>query len=370
VSVGETSVPASVFGAEEELWRQRVGALTVVPALLRQLGTDSAPILAAAGLDASALEFAENTIPYASFGRLLEEGARRSGCEYFGLLVGQAWHLSTMGLVGQLIRHSLTVGAGLRLGGVYHHLNSQGGVVFLRERAAVAEFGYAVYHRGVHGTHQIYDGVLAACINYMRELCGPGWVPSEVLVAHAPPADVGPYRRLFRSPVRFNSELNALRFAAHWLKRPVVGADLRTLRELEKQAGELPEPDLIEKLHRSLRVLLLSGVTSGDAIAAMLAMHRRTLNRRLKAQGTNFREVLEDVRFEAARQLLNATQLALDDIAVALGYAGVSPFTRAFRRRSGTAPGQWRQASRARHSGHVETPGASASSAPMNIATE
>ena len=364
MSVGETSVPATVFGAEEELWRQRVGALTVVPALLRQLGTDPVPVLAAVGLDASALEFAENTIPYATFGRLMDESARRTRCEYFGLLTGQAWHLSTMGLVGQLVRHSSKVGDGLRRGVVYHHLNSQGGVVFLRERGAVAEFGYAIYYRGIQGANQISDGVLAALVNYARELCGTSWVPSEVLVAHAPPTDASPYRHLFRCPVRFNSEMNALRFGAHWLNRPVVGADPRILRDLLKQASVLPQPDLIEKLHRSLRVLLLSGVASGDAIAEVLTMHRRTLNRRLMAQGTTFREVLEDVRFEAACQLLNATQLALDDVAAAIGYAGVGPFTRAFRRRSGTAPGQWRQAARARHSGHVETPSGPASITP------
>src|SRR5215831_7312184 len=256
-------VPAIVFGSEEELWRQRVGALTAVPALLRKLGADPAEVLTAVGLDESALEFAENTIPYAAFGRLLHEGARRCRCEYFGLLVGQAWHLSTMGLVGQLIAHSSTVGEGLRLGVVYHHLNSQGGVVFLQERGTAAEFGYAIYHQGVEDAAQIYDGVLSALINYMRELCGSSWVPSEVLVAHAPPADVSPYRRLFRCPVRFNSELSALRFPAHWLKQAVPGADSRILRNLEKQAGTLAQPDLIEKLHRSLRVLLLSGVASG-----------------------------------------------------------------------------------------------------------
>ena len=259
-----------------------------------------------------------------------------------------------MGLVGQLIAHSSTVGEALRLGVVYHHLNSQGGVVFLQDRGASAEFGYAIYHRGVQGAAHIYDGVLSALINYMRELCGSSWVPSEVLVAHAPPADVSPYRRLFRCPVRFNSELSALRFPAHWLKRAVPGADGRILRDLEKQASTLAQPDLIEKLHRSLRVLLLSGASSGDAMADVLTMHRRTLNRRLKEQGTTFREVLEDVRFEAARQLLSATQLVLDDIAAALGYAGASPFTRAFRRRSGTTPGKWRDEAQARHVGHVE----------------
>lgn len=344
MSAVESFISSSVFSAEEELWRQRVGAFTAVPALLRQLGTDPAAVLEAAGLDESAFDFAENTLPYAKFGRFMDEGARRSGCEHFGLLVGQAWHLSTMGLIGELIRHSPTVGAALQEGTVFHHLNSQGGVVFVRERGTIAEWGYAIYHRRVQGAGEIYDGALAALVNYMRELCGSGWIPSEVLIAHKPPADPSPYRRLFRCPIRFDSELSALRFPAHWLKRPVPGANPKTLRILQRQASDLPQPDLIEKLHRSLRVLLLSGVTSGDAVAEMLAMHRRTLNRRLLAQGTTFREVLDDVRFEAACQLLGTTRLSLDDVAAALGYAGVSPFTRAFRRHSGATPGQWRDA--------------------------
>lgn len=90
-------------------------------------------------------------------------------------------------------------------------------------------------------------------------------------------------------------------------------------------------------------MLLLNRVASGDAVAEVLTLHRRTLNRRLKALGTSFRDVLEDVRFEAACQLLGSTQVSLDDIAAALGYAGVSPFSRAFRRRAGSAPGQWRR---------------------------
>ena len=164
-----------------------------------------------------------------------------------------------------------------------------------------------------------------------------------MLLAHAPPADASPYRRLFRCPVRFNAELNALRFPGSWLDRPVPGADAVLLRSLEVQANALAQPDLIEKLRRSLRVQLLNRVASGDAVAELLTMHRRTLNRRLQALGTTFREVLDDVRFEAACQLLALTELPLDDIADALGYAGISPFTRAFRRRAGVAPGQWRR---------------------------
>lgn len=352
-----------VGDAEEELWRQRVGALDVIPQLLWQFGVEPSRVLGAAGVELSAFGLADNTITFAAFRRLMDEGARHTRCEHFGLLVGQAWHLSSLGLVGQLMRHAPTVGEALRSAIVHHHLNSQGGVVFLREHEAMAELGYAIYHRGTEGTGQIYDGVLASLVNFMRELCGPAWVPAEVRLARAAPADAGPYRRLFRCRVRFDSELNALRFPAEWLERPVASGDAGVLRVLERQASALAQPDLVEKLRRSLRVLLLQRVVSGDAVADMLAMHRRTLNRRLQAQGTTFRAVLEDVRFEAACQLLGATQLALDDVAEALGYAGVSPFTRAFRRSSGTSPGQWRREAQA---ARVEPP--ERRSAPVPVA--
>lgn len=329
--------------ADEELWRQRVGALRLAPQLMRDMGVDPTPALAAAGLHESAFDLPENTIPYAAIGRFMHGAAQRTGCEHFGLLVGQAWGLQNLGLLGQLVRHTDTLRDALQCVSVYHHLNSQGGVVFVRGHGGVTECGYAIYYRGVVGARQLYDAALGAQVCCLRELCGPGWVPSEVLMAHSAPVDASPYRGFFRCPVRFNAELNALRFPSDWLDRPVPGADPAERRRLEAQANAFAQPELIEKLRRSLRVLLVNRVTSGDAVADMLAMHRRTLNRRLQAMGTTFREVLEDVRFEAACQLLESTELPLDDIADALGYAGVSPFTRAFRRRVGAAPGQWRR---------------------------
>lgn len=336
------------ISAEEELWRQRVGAMQEVPRLLREWGIDPTPALAAAGLHESAFDLADNTIPYASWGRLLHGAAQLAGLDHFGLLVGATWELRHLGLLGQLVRNAPTVRDALHYGAVYHHLNSHGGVVFLRDHGTVAEFGYAIYCRGIVGARQIYDGVLAAQVQFMRELCGPGWVPSEVLLAHSAPADPGPYLRLFRCPVRFQSELNTLRFPGAWLARQVQGADPAEWHRLQSLANAQSQPELIDKLRRSLRVQLLNRVTSGDAVADTLAMHRRTLNRRLEAMGTTFKDVLEEVRFEAARQLLESTDLSLDDIAGALGYAGDSPFTRAFRRRAGMAPGQWRRQAHAR----------------------
>ena len=99
--------------------------------------------------------------------------------------------------------------------------------------------------------------------------------------------------------------------------------------------------DLLPDVYRMVRRLLIDHRHGGDEIAEALSMHRRTLNRRLQAQGTSFQHVLDDVRFQVARELL-ASDIALDDIAATLGYSTVTPFMRTFRRWSGTTPGRWR----------------------------
>jgi AraC-like DNA-binding protein len=84
--------------------------------------------------------------------------------------------------------------------------------------------------------------------------------------------------------------------------------------------------------------LLLAQGASGDQVARLLLMHHRTLNRRLKAEGTTFQELLDEVRFEAACQLLDTARIPITEIAASLGYAETSAFSRAFRRWSGATP--------------------------------
>ncbi len=322
---------------------QRVGAFVHVPALLRQLGADADAVLASAGLATAALTHAEQRIPYGALGALLERSAQASDYPQFGLLAGRMFQLEDLGLVGEVVRNSATVGEALQVMTVYQHLNSCGGLAFVVRRAAIVDFGYAIYHAGIDGADQLYDCALATGVNLMRELCGPGWAPTEVFLPHVKGCDPHLYRSVFKVLPRFDSEFCALRFPAYWLERRVDGADPDRRRAALLRAHEASQPQLLHQVCRALRTLLLNGKSSGDDLAQLLAMHRRTLNRRLREHGTTFQEVLDEVRFEAARQLLSYSELPLDDIAASLGYAGVSTFMRSFRRWTGNTPGQWRR---------------------------
>ena len=230
------------------------------------------------------------------------------------------------------------MGAAISIFAVYQHLNSQGLATFLLEKDGIATLGLVVYQKGAEHVDQIYDVYAAAMLSIMRELCGAHWRPEQVLFSHSKPTDGGPYRRAFQAPCQFNAERTALVLPASVLDRRLASADPGQLRILEVQAHARDDFSAVFRLRRTLRTFLLAQAASGNEVAKLLSMHRRTLNRRLKAEGTTFREVLDEVRFEAACQLIDTGSIPITEIAASLGYAETSAFSRAFRRWSGTAP--------------------------------
>jgi len=121
----------------------------------------------------------------------------------------------------------------------------------------------------------------------------------------------------------------------------------RAVRELEAIA----RADVVEELKRSLRERLTTSDCSCEEASRRLSVHRRTMNRRLKAAGTSFRTVLDELRFEVARQLVSDTELPLAQISAALNFSEPAAFTRAFQRWSGgISPQKWRHLDPADHS--------------------
>lgn len=340
--------PFTAAGVEPpEAGVQRVGGLTCIPGLLREFGADPAAALAAAGLAPDALDAVDARIPFRAACRLLHEAAVRSGRPHFPLLSGARWRIAHMGIVGELAASAATLGEALEVLAVYQRLNSGGGAVVLDVGDARAGLGYAIHEPDVPHAELVYEAVLAMGVALVRELVGPQWRPTEVLLARRQPAEAAPFRRLFRAPLRFDSDRSVLHFPRRDLARPIRSADPVRFATLEARANAAAPGSLPLQLRRALRLLMLQRVVSGDAAAGMLAMHRRTLNRRLRASGTTFQRELDRVRFDVACQLLTATGLTANEVAFALGYEDPSSFVRAFRRWTGSTPSRWRTASAA-----------------------
>ena len=322
-----------------------LGVSKEIAPVLRELGLDPDPLIRAAGLDPRLFEDGTNVVPFAALSQLYTLCVTRTHCPHFGLLVGRRATILSMDLVGRLMQHSESVGAALD--GLVSNLSVQDRAVVasLTTSDGMALLTFAVYSPQAESAEQITDASLAIAVNALRTLCGSEWSPVEVLVPRVAPADPEPYRRLFRTPVRFNQESATLVFPAEDLKRKVAGADplLRTvledrLQQLRAEGGT----GFSDDIRRLLRMRLVGGRCSAEDMAGLLAVHRRTLSRRLKDGGQGYRLMTNEIRFEIARQLLEDTEVPLAQIAAALGYSEASAFTRAFRRWSGQSPSAWR----------------------------
>ncbi len=323
----------------------RVGGVMEIPAVLRSLGADPANVFADARVDLALFDDPDNVLSLAARGRLMRQCVLATGCAHFGLRVGQRSGLNHLGLVGLLVKYSVDVGTALRSLVRHFPLRVRGAVVTLAHDRETASLGYELYQRQSDAADQIADGALAAAFNILRALCGTAWTPSEVRFAHREPADTGPFRRFFQCPLSFDAVQNVVMFDATWLNRRLPTDDpalrsllLKQIDMLEAQHGS----DLPAQVRSVLRTALLTGHAKAEQIAALFSMHSRTLARHLEACGTQFQVLVDEVRFEIARQMLEGSAMDIAQIAEALGYADPSAFTRAFRRWSGTTPAQWR----------------------------
>lgn len=327
----------------------RVAPLLGLPGLLAELGVDWAPVIAESGLDQTLFDDPENTIHFADGGRLLALCVARTACPHLGLLLGQRAGLDVLGLLGRLASHAPDIGSALRSIILYLHLHDRGAIAALWVSGDRAVVAYTIHQPDVPGTDQIYDLALAITYNVLRSLAGPAWEASEVRLNRPRPVEMEPYRRLYRARLRFGAEQSAVVFAASWLRHPLGGADARLHRQIMQEIEALEAQgagDLVIQLRRVLRRLLIGGACQSETclgqVADLFAVHRRTLNRRLKAQGTTFKELVDATRYDIARQLLRDTQLPVAGVAAALDYSDSASFDRAFRRWSGTTPAAWR----------------------------
>ena len=99
-----------------------------------------------------------------------------------------------------------------------------------------------------------------------------------------------------------------------------------------------------------VRRLLLENLARGEPSAAQtareLGLSERTLHRRLRDEGTSFRNILDTIRGELATELLSEPRIGIGEIAFVLGYSEPAAFYRFFRRLTGQTPLAYRHGSR------------------------
>lgn len=173
----------------------------------------------------------------------------------------------------------------------------------------------------------------------------PAWVSFR---ADAPP-DAAAYEAQYGCPVHFGAAECAICFDSRYLdiELPPVAAELRASLDAmcEKALLQLTgarEPAWLQQCRALISASLAAGPIDLPGVAGRLGMSSSALRLRLAKQATTFRGLVEAVRHELALSYLQDQSLSLIDITYLLGFSEQSAFQRAFKRRTGKTPGEYR----------------------------
>lgn len=185
-------------------------------------------------------------------------------------------------------------------------------------------------------------------IEFSRSLIRGSVKLKTVHFIHKKPENIKPYEDYFGCPVLFEQPIGLMRFDKEILNLPLKNSDAALVAILEQHADKLLATlphveEIVEQVRKHIAYLLHQGEPDIEQLAELLHYSRRTLQRRLTEAGTTFRKELNFVRYELAKSFLKDPRVQIIEIALLLGYAEHSPFTRAFKDWSGKTPQQARE---------------------------
>jgi AraC-like DNA-binding protein len=201
--------------------------------------------------------------------------------------------------------------------------------------------------------HQAIRIIEDVRMSVVLDMCRSGHAgsldPIEVAFTYSEPKDLGDHFGVFRCPLVFDEKLSRISFRTTDAHRPFTDAnrELATVNDqiLDSMIKDFSSSDLVSRVKRAIVDTLPSGTPDHNAVAKILLMSSRTLQRRLADENTNFRALLLEVRRALAEKYILDKSMPLAEISYMLGFADISSFSRAFKKWTGDPPNEFRSKS-------------------------
>lgn len=217
----------------------------------------------------------------------------------------------------------------------------------IRPRMQADPDGWCVDAPGIGGrTGEIF---FAVTLGRLHILLKERFRPMRVELARARTGTEAITRRIFGPGLCYGQARTAVILSDAQFNQPIPTADPALRAILEEHARLLirtvnQPTSLADAVGQELEGLLGHHDLSLARVAARLGMSARTLQRRLKADGEDFRAIRARTRQVVAERHLQQDALSVEELAFLLGYSDGTAFQRAFKGWTGLTIGQWRRA--------------------------
>jgi AraC-like DNA-binding protein len=312
-------------------------------------GADRRMLAERAGIDLADLADQDARIPFARYVALMRAGKTLTADPALGLHYGEAVDISDVSIVGLLGQGSTTMMEAFNQLNRYVRLIVEVEVESQRFQMVARDGGLWLVdtRRNPNDFPELTESAFAQLVCGPRRF-GPGPVLKAVHMTHADPGYRAEYERIFRAPVTFGAEWNAVQIDPALGPQPVARLPRYVFGVLAERADALLRDLESSKTTRGrveslLMPILHTGEASMDVISGKMALSRQTLFRKLKTEGVTFEKVLDALRHRLALDYLHARKVSVNETAYLVGFSDPAAFSRAFKRWTGCSPGAMRE---------------------------
>jgi AraC-like DNA-binding protein len=307
-------------------------------------GADRCALTERSGIDPAELADPDNRIPFDNYVALMRAGQELCNDPALALHFGESVDASEFSPIHQIGASSMA--EAIEVGNRYARLTvevDEGST----DRYVLSRIGGRLWlvdtRKNPNDFPELTESSFARMICTMRRAIGEKLPLREVHVTHAAPEYRAEYDRIFRVPVVFDSDKNALLVDESVLSfkppvSPAYASQVLTAHAEELLQKLEDSKSTRGRVERLLMPSLAGGDVSMNTIAGNLGVSRQTLFRKLKSEGVTFEKVLDELRHKLALHYLNANKKSVNQTAHLLGFSDPAAFSRAFKRWTGSSP--------------------------------
>ena len=327
----------------------RGAALNGYSELVTELGSDPALIVKKLGVDPAILQNTQIRIDAIDVINLLNQAAKDTGCSTFGLELGKRRNLEGhLGILGELASSATNLDEAFSDVFRYMEIHSEVSLWQIETKDHVSCLMFSLSREYEEDLSQVLQVVIVMLWRIVHALSGGHWHPTMVAFPFKSPASSNTFKQAFNVPVFFDADYCGIVFHSSDLLLKLETSNEKIHQLLKKRADSFVQ-NKKQEFKDTVRMLIRKNLqvqkVDEAKVAAFFPFGRRTFQRRLKTEGTNYQRLLAEVRMSVARNMLSRSSTSITRIAIHLGYNDIGNFTKAFSRHAGMPPKAWRSQS-------------------------
>jgi len=312
---------------------------------------DGKQALKACGIDILALQDQEARISSQKFNFLLDYCNQKLDSNDFSIQVAKQFQPGMFHVLGYAMMSSGSLKDALARIVKYKQVLSNSSELSLIEDGSDLIFNMNLFTRLDSDekvlSRCVVETWLGLIVQFARELVDQTLDLKKVVLCYPKPNyDTGYLNDYFQCDVEFNAATSMLVFDLPQANIPLLSGNPQVSQIHEKLLSELlsrvNKDDLSNMVITLICDTLPLGAPSQTDIANQLNMSLRNLQRKLHDSGTNYKDILDNIRKKLTLGYITQKHLSISEISYLVGFSDTSNFNRAFRRWTNQAPGQYR----------------------------